>query len=128
MKLTAKSQYALVALNHMRRQENVKVPIRLADISEKEGISLHFLEQIFRKLRNAKLVTSCRGPGGGYLLTGNKISYNDVFKALGEGIETADTIDKKAAKSFAKQEVWESLESMKTKIEEVWMDCSLPLF
>lgn len=68
MRLTAKGRYAVTAMLDLavHRDEG---PISLADISERQGISLSYLEQLFAKLRRNGLVKSVRGPGGGYQLS-----------------------------------------------------------
>ncbi len=68
MRLTAKGRYAVTAMLDLAVHENCG-PISLADISERQGISLSYLEQLFSKLRKSNLVSSVRGPGGGYELS-----------------------------------------------------------
>ncbi len=67
MKLSTKGRYAVMALVDLAAQES-SLPVTLADIAERQEISLSYLEQLFAKLRRGGLVTSVRGPGGGYLL------------------------------------------------------------
>ena len=68
MRLTAKGRYAVTAMLDLavHREDG---PISLADISDRQGISLSYLEQLFAKLRRNGLVKSVRGPGGGYQLS-----------------------------------------------------------
>ena len=68
MKLTAKGRYAVTAMLDLAVHDG-KGPISLVDVSERQGISLSFLEQLFAKLRRSRLVRSVRGPGGGYVLS-----------------------------------------------------------
>ena len=65
-------------------------PITLADISQRQGISLSYLEQLFSKLRKHELVDSTRGPGGGYRLSRNadEIAVAQVITAVDEKIES----------------------------------------
>jgi Rrf2 family iron-sulfur cluster assembly transcriptional regulator len=67
-----------------------KGPISLADISERQGISLSYLEQLFTKLRRAGLVKSTRGPGGGYSLSrpSSELAVADVISAVDEKVDT----------------------------------------
>jgi Rrf2 family iron-sulfur cluster assembly transcriptional regulator len=67
-------------------------PISLADISRRQGISLSYLEQLFAKLRRNKLVTSVRGPGGGYRLSraGADIFVAEIIDAVNESIDATD--------------------------------------
>ena len=67
MKLSTKGRYAMVALADMALQPGDKL-VTLGEISERQDISLPYLEQLFVKLRRAGLVASVRGPGGGYRL------------------------------------------------------------
>ncbi|GAD67931.1 transcriptional regulator IscR [Vibrio proteolyticus NBRC 13287] len=64
-------------------------PVPLADISERQGISLSYLEQLFSKLRKAGLVASVRGPGGGYRLgaEATTISIGTVIAAVDESVD-----------------------------------------
>ena len=79
MNLTAKSRYAVSAMLDLAAQKKEK-PVSLADISRRQEISLSYLEQLFAKLRKKGLVTSIKGPGGGYLLarSANKVSVADI--------------------------------------------------
>jgi Rrf2 family iron-sulfur cluster assembly transcriptional regulator len=67
-----------------------KGPISLAEISERQGISLSYLEQLFTKLRRSELVKSTRGPGGGYALSraANEITVASVITAVDEKVDT----------------------------------------
>ncbi|VAW73479.1 Iron-sulfur cluster regulator IscR, partial [hydrothermal vent metagenome] len=67
MKLTTKGRYAVTAVLDLAFH-NEKGPVSLAEISERQGISLSYLEQLFSRLRRSDLVASTRGPGGGYSL------------------------------------------------------------
>jgi Rrf2 family iron-sulfur cluster assembly transcriptional regulator len=64
-------------------------PVTLAGISENQGISLSYLEQLFARLKKHGLVTGLRGPGGGYRLSRQpeEISVAEVITAIGEGID-----------------------------------------
>jgi Rrf2 family iron-sulfur cluster assembly transcriptional regulator len=69
-------------------------PVRLQEISERQKISLHYLEQLFRRLRKGNVVKSVRGPGGGYLLARSMddIAVKDVLLSVGENINPARDI------------------------------------
>ncbi len=88
MKLTSKGRYAVTAMLDvaLHSQQN---PVPLADISERQGISLSYLEQLFSKLRKAGLVASVRGPGGGYRLgtDANNIAIGTVIAAVDESVD-----------------------------------------
>ncbi len=88
MKLTSKGRYAVTAMLDvaLHSQQN---PVPLADISERQGISLSYLEQLFSKLRKAGLVASVRGPGGGYRLGTDaySIAIGTVIAAVDESVD-----------------------------------------
>ncbi len=85
MRLTTKGRYAVTAMIDLALNES-RGPIRLAAISERQGISLSYLEQLFAHLRRRELVLSVRGPGGGYRLRrgADTISVADVIAAVNE--------------------------------------------
>ncbi|GAB2689541.1 Fe-S cluster assembly transcriptional regulator IscR [Aliiglaciecola sp. 3_MG-2023] len=88
MKLTSKGRYAVTAMLdvalHSRRG-----PVSLADISERQEISLSYLEQLFSRLRKENLVLSVRGPGGGYKLgrVPEEIAVGEVIRAVDESVD-----------------------------------------
>lgn len=85
MRLTTKGRYAVTAMLDLALNES-RGPIRLAAISERQGISLSYLEQLFAHLRRCGLVRSVRGPGGGYRLKrgADAISVAEVIAAVNE--------------------------------------------
>jgi Rrf2 family iron-sulfur cluster assembly transcriptional regulator len=87
MKLTSKGRYAVTAMLDVALHQDVG-PVCLADISERQRISLSYLEQLFSKLRRAKLVSSIRGPGGGYRLASDAvdISIGAVISAVNDSV------------------------------------------
>ena len=88
MMLTTKVRYAVMAILDMVSRGGEK-PTRLAEIAKRQEIDLRYLEQIFAKLKKAKLVSSVRGPGGGYLLncTHDELSVYDIVMAVEENVE-----------------------------------------
>jgi Rrf2 family iron-sulfur cluster assembly transcriptional regulator len=70
-------------------------PVNLKRISEREGISLHYLEQLFSKLRKGEIVRSIKGPGGGYVLARNPedISIGEVIEMVDEPISPVFCVD-----------------------------------
>ncbi len=85
MKLSTKGRYAMVALADIALVKSGEL-VTLGDISKRQSISLPYLEQLFVKLRRADLVTSVRGPGGGYRLARppSEIRVCDVLEAVDE--------------------------------------------
>lgn len=88
MRLTTKGRFAVTALLDLAMQQSSN-PVTLADISQRQKISLSYLEQLFAKLRQSKLVDSVRGPGGGYCLAKDldKVSIADIILAVDEPID-----------------------------------------
>ena len=89
MKLTTKGRYAVMAMADLASYQNGK-PISLADISLRQNISLSYLEQLFSKLKNEKLVKSVRGSSGGYVLekSPKDIKIANIITAVDEQIKT----------------------------------------
>jgi len=87
MRLTTKGRYAVTAMLDLALHATEK-PVPLADISQRQGISLSYLEQLFSRLRRQGLVDSARGPGGGYRLarTAAEIAVVDVINAIDENV------------------------------------------
>jgi Rrf2 family iron-sulfur cluster assembly transcriptional regulator len=72
--------------------QNSHEPVTLASISERQNISLSYLEQLFGKLRRHGIVESVRGPGGGYYLArnGTQISIADIISAVDEPMDATN--------------------------------------
>ena len=87
MRLSTKGRYAVMAMVDLACRSEGK-PVALADIAERQEISLSYLEQLFAKLRKGGLVRSVRGPGGGYLLaqTADATRISDIILAVDEPI------------------------------------------
>ncbi len=90
MRLTSKGRYAVRAILDLTFNSNGR-PVRLQEISERQRISLHYLEQLFRRLRKGNVVRSVRGPGGGYVLARamDDVAVKDVLLSVGENINPA---------------------------------------
>jgi Rrf2 family iron-sulfur cluster assembly transcriptional regulator len=88
MRLTTKGRYAVTAMLDLALHYK-EGPITLADISQRQGISLSYLEQLFSRLRRHGLVDSARGPGGGYRLSreASLICVADVITAVDEKVD-----------------------------------------
>ena len=89
MKLTTKGRYAVMAMADLALFQN-GTPVSLNDISLRQNISLSYLEQLFAKLKNSKLVRSVRGPSGGYVLEKNpkEIKLSNIIFAVDEKVKT----------------------------------------
>ncbi|HEW97268.1 MAG: Fe-S cluster assembly transcriptional regulator IscR [Candidatus Parabeggiatoa sp. nov. 3] len=88
MRLTTKGRYAVTAMLDLAINQD-QGPITLSDISQRQGISLSYLEQLFSRLRKKDLVDSTRGPGGGYRLSrpAKSIAIADVIAAVDEAVD-----------------------------------------
>lgn len=114
MRLSTKSRYAVTSLLDLVLHSE-QGPVSLADISERQGISLSYLEQLFAKMRRNKLVNSTRGPGGGYTLSR---SPEDVCVA-----EIIHSVDEKM-KYFNKDAVPGCEETDPCLTEQLWQEFS----
>ena len=99
MKLTSKGRYAVTAILDIALHAGTD-PVCLADISERQSISLSYLEQLFAKLRRGGLVKSVRGPGGGYRLAlpADQISIGMVISAVNENINVTRSLEREIVK------------------------------
>ena len=90
MRLTTKGRFAVTAMVDLATHSG-NGPVTLASISERQKISLSYLEQLFGKLRKHDVVASVRGPGGGYCLSrpANKISISDIIVAVDESMDAS---------------------------------------
>ncbi|THB64157.1 MAG: Rrf2 family transcriptional regulator [Spirochaetaceae bacterium] len=88
MRITTKGRYAIRAITNLAL-ENSDKPKAIKTIAKEEGISPEFLEQIFFRLKRAGLISSVRGPGGGFRLARetSEISIKEIFDVVGEGID-----------------------------------------
>ncbi|MFT7112483.1 MAG: Rrf2 family iron-sulfur cluster assembly transcriptional regulator [Porticoccaceae bacterium] len=91
MRLTTRGRYAVTAMLDLALHAQDK-PVSLAEISERQTISLSYLEQLFSRLRQSGLVGSVRGPGGGYRLVESSanIWVADIIDAVNESVDTTN--------------------------------------
>lgn len=118
MMLSTKGRYAVMAMVDLATQPQEK-PVALASIAERQEIPLAYLEQIFAKLKRAGIVTSNRGPGGGYRLgkAAEKISISAVVNAAEEDISvtrchgaSGDGCMKSTTARCVTHDLWDGLE------------------
>ncbi|MFW5744401.1 MAG: RrF2 family transcriptional regulator [bacterium] len=88
MRVTTKGRYALRAITNLAMADTDK-PVPIKQIAGDEEISPEFLEQIFFKLKKSGIISSVRGPGGGFVLEKDPsdVTVKDIFDAVGEGLE-----------------------------------------
>src|SRR5947199_4004010 len=89
MRLTTKGRFAVTAMIDVA-MHNGKGPVTLAGVSDRQKISLSYLEQLFGKLRRCELVESVRGPGGGYNLAreASRVTIADIIRAVEEPLDS----------------------------------------
>lgn len=118
MKLTAKGRYAVMAMTDLAAQGPGQV-VSLTDIAARQKISLSFLEQLFRQIRQAGLIESVRGAHGGYKLTAlpNDLSLAHIIQAVDEPIKAHGCTPESrhsctgAAERCLTHDLWGALES-----------------
>lgn len=116
MILTTKARYALMAVIEIAEHEKTQA-VSLQNISDKQKISLSYLEQIFSRLKKAGIVDSIKGPGGGYILAKNaeEISVADIIKAIGESVKMTRCSTKegcvKVSSKCKTHHLWRGLEN-----------------
>lgn len=116
MRLTSKGRYAATAMIDMALNQETG-PIPLAIISERQDISLSYLEQLFAKLKKAQLVNSSRGPGGGYSLARptDEITIGQIISAVDEKLDARKCKGKANCQNGAKclsHDLWNDLSEM----------------
>ena len=126
MKLTSKGRYAVTAMLDVTIHAE-SGPVSLADISERQGISLSYLEQLFSRLRKNGLVTSVRGPGGGYRLgrCSAEIAISDIISAVNENVDATKCAGKgncQDGEECLTHSLWQGLSK---RIEEFLQNISL---
>jgi len=116
MRLTTRGRFAVTALLDLAMQRS-KGPVKLAEISKRQQISLSYLEQLFTKLRQRKLVDSVRGPGGGYCLAKKMehVSVADIILAVDEPIDSTQCGGKENCHNDNKcmtHDLWKNLNAL----------------
>ena len=119
MRLTTKGRYAVTAMLDLTLNFEMGA-ITLSDISDRQGISLSYLEQLFARLRKQGLVSSSRGPGGGYRLSrsGDEITVLDVISAVDEKVDSTQCEGKSNChdgEACLSHELWQSLSDQISK-------------
>ena len=129
MRLSTKGQYAVRAMVSLVCHSNGR-PTTLKDISDSEGISLPYLEQLFVKLRKGNIVKSVRGPGGGYVLArpASEIKVGEVITVVEESLNPVACLDEDPAlctktNKCVTQRVWKGLgEKMKEFLDSITIE------
>ncbi|MBU1438742.1 MAG: Fe-S cluster assembly transcriptional regulator IscR [Gammaproteobacteria bacterium] len=119
MRLTSKGRYAVTAMLDVALHTSAG-PVPLADISARQEISLSYLEQLFARLRKHGLVSSVRGPGGGYQLgrPATEISVSEVISAVDESVDATRCQGKSDCQGGAKCLTHTLWSDLSTRIED----------
>ena len=115
MRLTTKGRFAVTAMLDLALHGD-EGPVSLAGISERQKISLSYLEQLFGKLRRRELVESVRGPGGGYHLAreASRMTVADIIRAVEEPLDSTQCGGRENCHDTGRcmtHELWEELNS-----------------
>ncbi|WP_295692479.1 Rrf2 family transcriptional regulator [uncultured Maricaulis sp.] len=114
MKLSTKGRYAVMAMADLADAAD-SGPVTLSDIASRQSISLSYLEQLFAKLRRADIVSSVRGPGGGYKLSRlpTEIRISDIILAVDEPLRATRCSEAKGCLSDGRRcithDLWDEL-------------------
>ncbi len=111
MRLSTRGRFAIIAMIDLALRERGQ-PVPLQDLALRHRISLSYLEQVFAKLRQAGLVESTRGPGGGYALghRGDRISVADILGAIEGDALHANASSRDSAPDMTR-ELWDALQT-----------------
>ena len=126
MKISTKVRYGLKALVYIADESAKGRIVRIKEISEKEDISVQYLEQILYKLKNENIIEGKRGPNGGYRLAKNpeEITLHELYKILDEEEKVIDCNESKENKANCNGQscgttcIWNKLDNAMTKILE----------
>ncbi len=126
MKLTTKGRYAVTAMLDLALHGD-QGPVSLAEISTRQEISLSYLEQLFSKLRKNGLVTSTRGPGGGYSVSRelSQVAVSDIICAVNESVDATQCAGRENCHSHGRCLTHDLWEGLSVQIEEFLSSVSL---
>jgi Rrf2 family transcriptional regulator, iron-sulfur cluster assembly transcription factor len=126
MRLTTKGRFAVTAMIDLALRQH-QGPVTLAGISQRQKISLSYLEQLFGKLRRHELVESTRGPGGGYSLARpmKEVSISDIIFAVDEPLDATQCAGKENCKDDGPCMTHELWANLNTKMIEYLDSISL---
>lgn len=113
MRLTTKGRFAVTAMLDLALSQDAG-PVTLAGISQRQNISLSYLEQLFGKLRRQQIVESVKGPGGGYYLArdAKEVSVSDIVLAVDEPLDATQCGGKENCNGHARcmtHDLWSNL-------------------
>jgi Rrf2 family transcriptional regulator, iron-sulfur cluster assembly transcription factor len=126
MRLTTKGRFAVTAMVDLAMRQT-RGPVTLAAISERQHISLSYLEQLFGKLRRRRLVSSVRGPGGGYNLAqpAASVTVADIVAAVDEPLDATQCGGKENCKDEQRCMTHDLWATLNTKMHEYLSSVSL---
>lgn len=117
MELSAKVEYALLALLELASYSTKENPLKVGEIAAKQGIPERYLEQVLMSLRRGGIVQSVRGAKGGYVLAREswKITLLDIVQSI-EGELTTETQPNQTLEKSVLQDVWKEAHSASTAV------------
>jgi len=126
MKLTTKGRYAVTAMLDLALHGD-DGPVSLSEISSRQEISLSYLEQLFSKLRKHNLVTSTRGPGGGYSVARelSGVAVSEIIGAVNESVDATQCGGKENCHNHGRCLTHDLWEGLSVQIEEFLSSVSL---
>lgn len=126
MRLTTKGRFAVTAMVDLAMRQT-RGPVTLAAISERQHISLSYLEQLFGKLRRRSLVSSVRGPGGGYHLAqpAANVTVADIVTAVDEPLDATQCGGKENCKDEQRCMTHDLWATLNTKMHDYLSSVSL---
>lgn len=125
MKISTKVRYGIKALKYIVEESEKGKLVRIKEISEAEGISIQYLEQILYKLKNENIIEGKRGPSGGYKLIkpATEVTLHDLYRILDDEEKVIDCNEPEVGKSSCTDEgcqpttcIWGKLDAAMTKI------------
>ena len=129
MFVSARAEYACLAMMELASRFGDKKPVRLVEVTEKHGIPKRFVVLILLQMKAAGLVKTVRGPSGGYTLSKSpdSITLNEIFSALERAEEPSERLGSDSPFGPALQKVWKRLVDARAKVlREVVLSELLP--
>ena len=129
MKLSTKGRYAIMAMMEEALNQKTR-PVTLADISEEQGISISYLEQLFARLRKNGLVKGTRGPGGGYCLArpANEITIADIVTTVEDKLPVKHPVSAADAPNSTRSIIFRTWEKLSQQIYDYLSTITLAQF
>jgi len=125
MKLSTKVRYAVSAMCDLAFNYSPEKPVQIKDIAQRQNLSVQYIEQLFNKLKRARLIRSIRGPRGGYILAErpSKVRIGDIYRIVEGPIALVGCVDRGASRiactmsaKCSTKPLWAKLSKMMEKV------------